>query len=625
LPYVSLLSQRWTDRLSAAALLIMALGFAGCPWSAAGRVSDLAPETLELAAIESPAPETPLQARHAGPADRQEPLPDEAVRLSSDPDPRVRAAALALLVKQRHPDAQRHLIAALEDQEFQVRAAAVAGLGELGGAEARATLKKLLADRSEMTRAEAVAALARLGAEEDVLGAAKDKSWRARSAVAAALARYPDRNAAAVAGDLLDDPSPMVQEKVVRSVADWPLPQSGPILLAAMGKSVVMTRRTAARLLANRWPPAAGFPVDALADRRNEALEQLKWQFREQIGFSQPGSNAAGQATALAAAIPAETAAQVEQWVKQLSDPGVAADGRQQAVRELAGLGPELTAALEQLALDRQQGLPEAVYREVLPGVSPAFAALDRMTSPDAAVRRRAAAELADLAGQRPLGRLAVERLASVAAREADALVWQSVLGAVAGDPGDAAARLAYAAVGHSSPEVRRRACEHLAAHPDPKHVPVLVPTLHDSSEVVVQAAVRAIGAAGRMEDARPVRQLLTAANEPLRLEAAKALVRLGDASGAPALERLAYSSEPAIRQQAAVAMGETADPTFVPPLVQLLDDRHNVRRAALEALPKVVGRDVAGADGRPPADLAERADLWKRWFREERAVGGRP
>ena len=43
-----------------------------------------------------------------------------------------------------------------------------------------------------------------------------------------------------------------------------------------------------------------------------------------------------------------------------------------------------------------------------------------------------------------------------------------------AGDGSEPAIRLAYAAISHPSPEVRRLACEHLAAHADPEHAAVL-------------------------------------------------------------------------------------------------------------------------------------------------------
>ena len=198
---------------------------------------------------------------------------------------------------------------------------------------------------------------------------------------------------------------------------------------------------------------------------------------------------------------------------------------------------------------------------------------------------------------------------------EPDQLVWQSLLAAVAADSSEPSVRLAYAAISHPSPEVRRRACRHLAAHPHPQHAKVLLPALEDRNQSVVCAAVRALGAAGRMDDTGPLRRLLGTSSEQLRLETATALVQLGDAAGTAALQRLAYADDAKVRRQVAVVMGEMGEPSFVPTLIRLLDDRVAVSRAALESLPKVVGHDASETDDQSPATTAERIRRWKLWF----------
>jgi len=224
------------------------------------------------------------------------------------------------------------------------------------------------------------------------------------------------------------------------------------------------------------------------------------------------------------------------------------------------------------------------------------------------------------------VGRLAVERLNRLVVAEGDPLVWHGVLAAVAGDPSEASVRLGYAAISHPSPEVRRRACLHLAAHGSPRHVKVLVPALEDANHSVVCAAVRALGAAGRMDDTSPLKRLAQNRNEEIRLETAIALVRLGDVSGEAALERLAYSRDPKIRRRVAVAMGETARPSFLPTLIRLLDDqRMAVRRAALAGLPKLVGGDMVGSNERWPAGTTERIRRWKQWYEQRAASPGPP
>jgi hypothetical protein len=128
------------------------------------------------------------------------------------------------------------------------------------------------------------------------------------------------------------------------------------------------------------------------------------------------------------------------------------------------------------------------------------------------------------------------------------------------------------------------------------------------------------------MDNTQPLRQLLASPSETLRVDAAVALARLGDPSGPPALERLSYSNDQTVRRRVAAAMGEIGDPTFTPSLVRMLDDRQSIRLAALESLPKVVGRDVTAAEGQTPRPFAERLALWKQWFEHQQStVGIRP
>lgn len=565
----------------------------------------VSPVAADTSAFRDPSAQVRLEALQ-GWRDRQgDELPIEAVDLRSDPDPRVRAAALALLATSGHPQAQEYLTAGLNDHELSVRLSAVAALGEMPTDAARAMLQTLLAHPSELVRAEAVVALASRGQERLVLDAAKDESWRVRLAVAKQLQRFPTRSAAAVAMEMLEDSSAPVQQQAIASIGDWPLDRSGPILLEAMAQVVYSTRKSAAEQLADRWPPAGEFPVDGPPERRQEILDRLRQEFRGQIGFV----DEAALAGATAAAGPApETVARVEHLL------------RQQAAADLRALGPSAVDALEHLSLDRQQRLPETVYREVLSPLSPAFAAMEDLRSDNAAARRRAAGRLAELASKQPLRRLALARLAELAVAETDPLVWQSVLAAVAADGTEPAIRLAAAAIGHPAPEVRRRACEHLAAHPDPGHAALLLPALNDPHDTVAATAAKALGCMGRMDDTGPLRQLLASANEMVCLEAALALTRLGDDAGEAALERLSYSGDEAVRRRVAAAMGEVPRPAFVPALIRLLDDRQSIRVTALASLPKVAGRDVAGPAGQPAPRMTEQIERWKRWHDQERA-----
>jgi len=484
-------------------------------------------------------------------------------QLARDPDLRVRMATIQAVARRRPAGCEPLLIAAVGDRDVQVRLAAIAALGELGGAQSQAVLRQSLADRGEMIRKAAVSALAASGGEDSVIRAKDDPSWRVRLEVARALALYRDRQAAAAAVQLSSDPSPAVQQQVLASVGQWPLRQSGAILLEALGKETYQTRRAAAQQLAALWAPAAEFPVDGNPQQRAEALARLQERFRREIG---------------------------------LVDPGVLAEAGQQA----------------------DAGRDARVSTE-------AVAEVERLASDDVRVRRRAAERLAELARDRGPGRPATLRLAEAMAREADPLVWRSVLTAVESDGSEPAIRLAYMAIGHPAAEVRRRACEHLAAHPSPRHAEVLLPALEDANPAVAIAAARALGATGRLEGTEPLKRLLGSGNETLRVEAATSLAQLKDPSGAAALERLAYSRDPSVRRQVAIAMGRAPDPTFAPTLVRLLDDQYAIRLAALESLPNVIGHGEPGLESPPPASVADQVEFWKKTARQRGLLGGRP
>jgi len=597
-------------------LLLCVVASTGCPWRipAVDAVPSLPGGEVTLLESPSPEPKSETHVPRDGSADVS--LDADILDRRDDPDPRVRAAALPLVARSGRPEADDYVVAALDDHDLHVRLAAVAALGDLPADDASGPLEAILDHDSELMRAAAVKSLASLGCEKAVLSAAGDKSWRVRLAVAEAVAKFPDRGAAAVAATMLDDPSAPVQQQTVASIADWPLEQAGPLLLDAMGRAVYMTRKSAAEQLARRWPPAGQFPVDAPPDRRAETLEELRRQFREQIGFVDEATLAAASEP-VAESTPRKLA-RVEQLVERISNANPSPEECSQAVAELKGMGRDAIESLEHLARQRSGPLPEVVYGEVLPLLLPVFAELERMRSDDAVARRHAAGRLAEMSRKEPIGRLAMTRLAEVASTETDALVWQSVLTAMAGDGSEPAVRLAAIAIGHPAPEVRRRACEHLAGHPAAGHAALLIPALKDPNDTVAAAAAAAaLGQLGRLDDSGPLRRLLASSNEMVRLDTAVALARLGDEAGRAALERLSYSNDERVRRRVAVAMGDVPDRSFVPALIRLLDDRQSIRVAALASLPKVVGHDVTGPDGESPR-FADRIALWKRWHVEQ-------
>jgi len=529
-------------------------------------------------------------------------MPAEIADLRSDDDPRVRAVALVTLTARKHPSARDHLTSALHDVDLQVRLTAIHGLGQLDDAQARATLTDLLKDRSELIRAEAVAAIAVRGSRAVVLGAAGDSSWRVRLKVAEILADYGDREGAAVARRLLDDPSAEVERQVVRSLTAWPWETAGPVLFEALGKNAVSVRKLAAEQTAARWPAGGRFPFDAPPARRTEALHDLQTRFQREFGDK--GVNAAMSANQQPQA--AASDAEVEKLL-------AAGD-----LRALAETGPAVVAALERLAIDRKLTLPEAVYHNVLPRQSAAFAALDHMHGEMVDQRRLAAEELDAAASKQPLNRLAVARLCDLATSETDAAVWLRDLDALGDNGSEPAVRMARLALGQAAGTVRRRACEYLAAHPDPAHEVFLVPLLSDPEQAVVVAAIRALGAAGQIHDLDVLRKQLASADEEVQLETAVALARLRVRGGEEAIERLSYSRDLKSRARVAQALGTLGDVRLAGILIRLLDDpMATVSHAALASLPKVAGREMSQSGDGATVPTTEQIARWKQWYAE--------
>ncbi|HEV7221716.1 MAG TPA: HEAT repeat domain-containing protein [Pirellulales bacterium] len=546
-------------------------------------------------------------------------LPEAAADLRSDQEHRIRAAALEAMVARRHPLALQAARAALNDYRLEVRLAAVSALGDLGGDEARQALKQL-EHEPEVIRAAVVKAWAKLGSREEVWAAAHHASWRVRQAAAEALTRWPDAGGASLARQLIKDQSVEVQKQTIATLASWPLDAAAPILFAALEEGGYFTRKTAAAQFAERWPAAAEFTVDAPADRRAETLAAL----HKTWGQTHPLTDYAAASEAATAGVePAELSPErlrsAEAIIRRVQEAPPTGGAMRLAVRELNDFGPDLLPALERLSIAEHVVLPDVVYRDVLAKRGPEFDAVDRLTAVEPIERRQAAAKLADQARVKPLGWLALARMAELGLGESDPLVWNSMMRAVANDPREPAVRLAYAGLSHESAEVRRLACEHLGTFSDPRHAAVLLPALEDAQRGVVKAAVLALGRPGMLEDVRPLERLLVTNDRELRLTVAQSLARLGAPSGPLALERLARDADPEIRRQTALVMGDLADPAYVDSLVGMLDDSLGVQVVALEALPKVVGRDVAQEPGNPATNTLDRISRWKRWREADR------
>lgn len=427
-------------------------------------------------------------------------LPENITRFASDPDRSVRCAAVTTLAARRHPEAIELLRHAVDDSDSSVRLAAVAGFGVVGGREALAELQRLTKSSSESIRAAAYRALIERHDPDALAGAASDKAANVRSLAAAALRHAePSPREIALAGNLAADRNLDVAKQSIDSVSRWSLRDASPVLLTAMEAPAYEPRKLAAEQLAARWPPATSFEVDASADRRAKLIAELRDRWRAEF--------------------PA----------KSIMRPEFRPDVGQ----------PEPAEADERLP-----------------------ALIEQLSSSDERERRRAADGLRDAYRDKRLPDKALERLAEMMTSERDALVLISVFELLAGDARDPATQLAYAALSHPAPEVRRRACDHLAEHPDRRHATALTASLGDESPAVVEAAVKALGRLRAIDSPKPLERLLAHEDHLLRVAAAAALAGAGYESGVAALERLMLDADPRVRHAAAAAGGQSPNET---------------------------------------------------------------
>jgi HEAT repeat protein len=588
---------------------------------ALARRVDAADDPRFTMALESPAAVARISALNAWAASRRGTLPQTAVDLRSDLDPKVRMAAYTAMAVRGAPGAQESLAQALHDVDLDVRLTAVTALAQLGSGGAKAMLADLLKDHSELLRAATVSSLAQCGLRASVLGAAGDPSWRVRIKVAEALAEYADEEGAAAARKFLSDTSAAVQQQAVLSTAHWPAALAGTVLFAALEQNASTTRKTAADELSRRWPSLGRFPYTETPQRRAEAMAAMKAQFAAVAGSDTPQPPTVATSSPWPQVQPQVQPSQADPVridpaeVDQIVNRMAAGDWK-----SLAALGPRLIPCLEAAALDRQHTLPEEVYSQVLPAASTEFAALDRLhrghLTGDVALRRSASEELAVGAKKQPLSRLAVARLAAIVSDERDALVWLNVFETLGHNGTETVMRLWPIALGQPAAEVRRRACMQMAAFPSAAHATYLLPLLDDTSRSVRLAAIDALGMAGRTEDIPALKKLLVINDPGEQLAVAVALFRLHDRSYAATLEQVSYSSDAKLRCQVADTIGSLADASQAGTLIRLLDDSSgNVRHAALENLPRSTGHDISRTDDTSAIAPDEQIRRWKEWF----------
>lgn len=540
-------------------------------------------------------------------------LPPEIVELCDSDNARVRRAALAALTAAKDPLALQLVQAGTRDVDLTVRLTSIELLGQMKCADSLATLYDLHRDALERHREAVAAAFVQRQEWEAVERAARDPSYRVRSAVATGLAKHGDAQRVELARQLLVDSSAMVQAKQAEALASWPAELAMPLLLDALASPNRMTRVAAHKSVKQIWPKEAeNFEPVESAEKRAPQLAQLRERWRAEHPVANAVTTIAGE-TAVPT-ISASERTEVLRLLRQYHQPQGSSQ-RWMAHKQLQKRGAALLPILVTLATEDQHLLDEAAYRELLPEISPQFATIEKLRSPDVTERRAAARQIAAQAKKDPLNILALRRIEHIALTESDALVWGDFLRIADATPDHVAHEMAMSALAHGEADVRRRSCEYLAGHGDQRQAKVLLELIDDRDPVVKKAAIVALGKCGPVPQADRLVKMLADRDLELQIAAAKSLTKWNDPRGAATLERLALAPSAANRRAALQAMGELADEQFLPVTIKALDDEASVQIMALRMLPAVSGADPLKGLQPQPSSAAEKAKAWREWY----------
>ncbi|HVW01349.1 MAG TPA: HEAT repeat domain-containing protein, partial [Planctomycetaceae bacterium] len=375
---------------------------------------------------------------HPKSVDFEDPFwPDNLPSAEADGDPGVRQRVGEFLGVIRHPRAFEVLKAQLLDTDITVRQQALVHLGLLKTPAARAELQAQAKKGEEVVRMYCVRGLAPWG-EAELAPFVGDGSYAVRREVAKQLGHFHSPSVGALIRDLLADANLQVQTTALTSIESWPDELAIPLLLHALRSSMTRTRSEALAQLERRRGEAISFPLRGSRDERAQAVEQLaaRWKAPSEAWLrlqQDPNRPTADRDVRVA-----EIRGRLEQMQRA---PGT--DTANEALDWLQHLSPADVPLLEQLAAEPEVAWSGIVYRDVLPKLSPLYAAVVQLEDRDVLVRRRAAQALANAAQSASLPPAVVWRLRELLVHEQDQLVWRSAMAAVWQDASDSAAELA--------------------------------------------------------------------------------------------------------------------------------------------------------------------------------------
>lgn len=545
-----------------------------------------------LAALASPAPNVRRAALRSFMRPSRDEIPAPVLDLAGDSDALNRGLVLRVLAARRDPRTLDMARQALRDSELTVKIAALRALADYGGEPALALLKTMQKDPGELIRAAALAGLVQCGELAAQDAALADKSWRVRCGLAEILSKNCSEKNQELAAILLTDRSAEVRKAALTSLAQWPWPAAGPLLLNAAENDYASVRQDAIQQLRSRWSAARELTASAPLERIHAQCTELRHQLGQELNRLQQ------------AASPVKLAA----WEEHITD-------------ELEASAEKLVQKTRSLIKQQDQAWRRCAIR---------------LKEKQAAERRAAIQDF-----HRALDGCACEsaiwqELQTFLEQEQDASVWLAALAMFAAQQEPSLAPLLALGASHASAEVRKQSLEWFITHPDPAYGDLLTNSLLDDHVAVIHAALRALAALPDLPNPRAIEELLAARDPAIRLAAAYALAAHGISPGYAALIRLAYHEEPLIRRQVALHLGELGDIRSINELIRLLDDRPEVQLAGLAALKLLLGQDIAQdpniqaragiptrtptATGNVSMTCAEQCRCWRTWHQQYQA-----
>lgn len=562
--------------------------------------------------------------------------PPQIEALRYDTDARSRQLFGRWLALSQHPQAATWLAAQLRDTEPMVREVALQSLGQLSTDSAREELLKSAQRETGRPRALAVHALAQHSIQ-DVLKFTRDPSGEVRSAVGRSLVQHPSDETATALRPLLSDTHPDVPATVLTTIQAWPLEWRLPLLLEAVRSGSLVTRQAAVFALRDAIPDLPDLPIDGRPEERDQAVQQVarthnvRLDFRSHPQEQHPDSRVARAEDEARIAVIQETVRQYLAATPQSIDANEAWD-RLLQIATVSDL-----PAMEQV-LTQEQGKPavEMVRHELLPRISPAYAALLDLESRDVVLRRRGARALVMSTEQSPLTTGVLVRLRELLTYEQDQQVWQSCLAALQPDAHVEAGPILLLAINQMWPDIRRLGVDVVTRHPSPEAAMWLLPLLADPQRTVRLAAIRAVAACGNpvVIDGLPasngapavagLRSVMTERDDELRLAAIVSAATLHDEQALQELTRLSQHTTPAMRDFGVQAMAKTGQPRFVDTLIRMgwTETADPVKLSILKSLDALTPEER-----RPPeltglvvnASIDDKIKAWARWGEGQR------